>query len=207
MRPQIVHSKYELPNTFESSLSLWNNIVLIFSVNKSIKLNIVKNKPCFSDSHISCVWEFCCFVLQLVESEEQFQQRLADRLVEETTFTVNVWVPSTMSSWKPLRSAVGRMWSVSTRLATPSATGTVVILTVQSVFNPRMTGDVSALSTSFPSAPALRRGLRCTRPSGGWPRVCLCPWRTRRAGRGSTWWCSSSTWPRSSGISKAFVLF
>lgn len=34
------------------------------------------------------------FVLffQLVESEEQLQQTLADALVEETTFTVNVWV-------------------------------------------------------------------------------------------------------------------
>ena len=30
------------------------------------------------------------FLLQLVESEEQFQQSLADALVEETSVTVNV---------------------------------------------------------------------------------------------------------------------
>lgn len=45
-----------------------------------------------------------CF-LQLVESEEQFQQSLADVLVEETSVTVNVWV-KLASSCKLLKSAI-----------------------------------------------------------------------------------------------------
>lgn len=32
------------------------------------------------------------FPLQLVENEEQFQQSLAEAIVKDTDFTVNVWV-------------------------------------------------------------------------------------------------------------------
>lgn len=85
-----------------------------------LRINTVKDLPVIhymNPEHwrIKCFHQGSCWtvllIFQLVESEEQFQQSLADALVLETAFTVNVWVNQTCHNAEVCTSAKNIIYS------------------------------------------------------------------------------------------------